>query len=91
LEADMAIGLTFRQLLTTFTESLDKRDKELNTEILLAKEGFNPSTKQYMDEYRKMFPDLTEKQSLAFTVYLSAILDTIVRNNEAIEKSFLDH
>ena len=85
----MAIGLTFNQLLATFAESLDKRDKELDVEILTAKEGFNPLTNQYLEKYRKMFPELTEKQSLAFVVYLSAILDTIVCNNDAIAKSIL--
>ena len=83
----MPIGLTFPRLLRAFVESWDKRNKELDVEIITAEAGVNPITAQYLKEYRKMFPDLTEKQILAWAIYLSAILDTIVCNNEAIAKS----
>ena len=83
----MTIGLTFRQLLIDFAESWDKRDKQLDVEILTAKEGLNPDIQQFSSLYRKMYPELTEKQTMSYVIFISALLDTIVRNNEALAKS----
>ena len=79
----MTVGLTFVQLVVAFAESLSKRGKEFDVEILTAKEGINPVTKQFID----MYPGLDEKQARAYIVHLMAILDIIVSNNDAITKS----
>ncbi len=78
----MTVGLTFRQLLTAFFESLNERSNKFDREILTAEVGLNPITKQYLN----MYPELTDTQARAYVIHLQAILNTIVLNNEAIAK-----
>ncbi len=79
----MTIGLTFRQLLATFTESLAKRSDEFDAEMMTAEVGVNPKTKRLME----LFPMSDENQSRAYIIHLMALLDTMVSNNDVIAKS----
>jgi len=82
----VAIGLTFRELLDEFGKSYAKRLKEASVELLTADMGLNPITKQQTERIKKQF-GITDKQAAAEAVYLEAIIDMIVKNNEAISNA----
>ncbi len=82
----MAIGLTFRELLGVFADSSLKRQKEAQVEQMTAQMELNPITKREFERIRKQY-NITEEQAIAYSIFVMSILDTIVRNNEAIAKA----
>ncbi len=82
----MAVGLTFRELLDVFASSLAKRQQEAAVEQMTTGIGLNPVTKNELERICEQY-NITEEQALAYSIFVTSILDTIVRNNEAIAKS----
>ena len=84
----MAVGLTFRELLNVFASSLSKRQQEAAVEQMTAGIGLNPTTKNDLERICKQY-NITEEQALAYSIFVMSIMDTIVRNNEAIAKTII--
>jgi hypothetical protein len=82
----MTVGLNFRELLDVFATSSLKRQKEANVERMTANMGLNPTTKNELERIRKQY-GMTEEQTLAYSLFVMSVLDTIVANNEAISKA----
>jgi len=80
----MTVGLTFRELLDEFGKAYENRLKKASVELMTSDIGLNPSLKQETERIKKL--GITETQALSEAIYLQAIIDMIVKNNEAISK-----
>ena len=82
----MTIGLDFGQLLDVFGASLAKRRSEIEVEHLTSEMGLNPITKEEMERIQEQY-NISGEQTLQYTQFVLAFIDTIVSNNEAISKT----
>jgi len=82
----MTLGLTSKELINVFGDSLVKRLKEAHVELVTADMGFNPVTKNELERVQQEygFPAI---ETLREGCLILAMLDTIAQNNEVISKA----
>jgi hypothetical protein len=83
----MAIGLSSQQLVQVFFDSFSKRQSEMSLENSLADMGLSPMWATLKTEMKKQDPSTDLAQVERGIVLSFALMDTIVRNNEALAKS----
>lgn len=91
----MTIGMDADELVNVFSKSFQHRQDLLQSMAEGATVGENPQVKEILEKaienMRRMFPNFPYSESLAaisvvFANFLYALMDTVVENNNKIEK-----
>jgi hypothetical protein len=83
----MTIGLSPDQLFDVFNDALKQRYLEADAEILTAEVNLDPRAAAFMTAVKESIPEIPPKTVLRIKALLYAFMDTIVKNNEAIDIS----
>ena len=80
----MAFGLTSDELMETFLENWQKQMSELQAQLDASVNGESPEMSQWLSDRVSRIPDVPIEYTKSIMPILSAIMDTIARNNEVV-------
>jgi hypothetical protein len=83
----MVTGLTSAQLFNIFINAFFTRQNQSNTEIMTTEIGLNPAREKLISELKTAYPKIDLDQLQIAVNFISAFLDCIIANNEALLKS----